>query len=284
MAKANLRFLGGSLTGLVLVLAACSSGTMPVGSKYVKTATIGASGGTVTVAASESSAIAGTSITIPPNALKGDVAISIGISTASVTPAHGTSIGPTIDFEPMGTTFAVPVTITVPGSLPNGMSAARVAVAAVDASQNASQLKAVFANGLATLQTTGLEQFAAYVTPADTACSTNADCAPGGVCVAGACQGTRDAGTTDADVPGACSTNADCSTGDVCVSGVCTPPVVQPDSGTDAGDAAPITCSGTQTDCGGVCVDLNANDQNCGACGIVCPSGTHCAAPGPRCY
>ena len=51
-----------------------------------------------------------------------------------------------------------------------------------------------------------------------------------------------------------------CASG-VCVGGVCAP----------AGGCAP-----GQTDCGGVCVDTCCDNNNCGACGNVCPAGLTC--------
>jgi hypothetical protein len=289
---------GGSLTALAIVLVACSSGTLPVGSKFVKTATVGTSGGTVTVAASDDSSIAGTSITIPANALKTDTTISIGISTRSLAPTGATGIGPVIDFEPVGTKFAVPVTITLPAALPSGGTASRVFVESFDGLSD-SQVTAEYASGVASIEATALAEFGAiYGAAPAAACMSNADCAPGGVCVSSVCQGTRPEpdGGVDANVPGACSSNADCPSGEVCVSSVCTAPTVVPEAGTDANDGSVIvsdagdagdandatTCPGTETDCSGVCVDLTSNNNNCGVCGMACPSGTTCMME--RCF
>jgi Cys-rich repeat protein len=292
IAKIGLWSLGGSFTGIALVLVACSSGSMAVGSKFVKTATVGASGGTVTVAASDDLAIAGTSSTIPPNALTGDITISIGISAESVTRTGATSVGPLIDFEPIGTKFAVPVSVTVPATLPSGVSASSVFVDAVDASHNQSQLTARYAGGLAAIQVTTLAEFAAYAATPDVSCTSDADCAPGGVCTSGTCTGTRvppdDAGdTTDSSVSGGCTADTDCSSGEVCIAGLCSPPTVVADSGTETdaiapSDAATVSCPGTEADCSGVCVDLTSDNGNCGECGIVCPSGTTCTME--RCF
>jgi hypothetical protein len=40
----------------------------------------------------------------------------------------------------------------------------------------------------------------------------------------------------------------------------------------------PFVCPGQHIDCGQICVDLAADDLNCGACGTVCPSGESCVA------
>src|ERR1019366_9001028 len=104
-----------------------------VGSKDVKTASIGAAGGTITVASSDDPTLIGTSITIPPNALTTATDISIGLSTGTVydkAASGSTAIGPVIDFEPSGTVFALPVTIPLPVTLPSGVSASRVFVEA----------------------------------------------------------------------------------------------------------------------------------------------------------
>ena len=44
--------------------------------------------------------------------------------------------------------------------------------------------------------------------------------------------------------------------------------------GCDAGSR----CKGTSVVCGGSCVDLHTDNQNCGACGTTCGSGTACSA------
>lgn len=36
-------------------------------------------------------------------------------------------------------------------------------------------------------------------------------------------------------------------------------------------------CAAGETDCSGICVDLEQDDVNCGACGNVCPGGERCA-------
>jgi hypothetical protein len=50
---------------------------------------------------------------------------------------------------------------------------------------------------------------------------------------------------------------------------------------TDAGTAATAPCPGGMgARCNGVCVNLQADDKNCGACGKVCRTGTHCNIAG----
>ena len=69
----------------VLVLAACSGGSS-VASKYVATAVIGPTGGTIPVTAADDSVLAGMFITIPAGALTTDTTISIGLSEQDVAP------------------------------------------------------------------------------------------------------------------------------------------------------------------------------------------------------
>jgi hypothetical protein len=54
-----------------------------------------------------------------------------------------------------------------------------------------------------------------------------------------------------------------CSHGDQCCSNYCANNV--------------CTCSPGQTNCNGTCVDLQTNNNNCGTCGNVCPSGATCS-------
>lgn len=50
------------------------------------------------------------------------------------------------------------------------------------------------------------------------------------------------------------------------------------DGQTDEGDVCGPTCTGGQTTCNGVCVDLSSNDENCGACNFACSTGLSCVA------
>lgn len=80
----------------------------------VTSAVIGASGGTVTVTCGPAE---GASLVVPPGALAADVTITIAETDAATgMPAGFTAAGPNIDFGPSGTTFAVPVTVTVPAT------------------------------------------------------------------------------------------------------------------------------------------------------------------------
>jgi hypothetical protein len=54
-------------------------------------------------------------------------------------------------------------------------------------------------------------------------------------------------------------------------------PDVAPDVTPDAEDAAPV-CPMGQTACGGVCLDLQTDTANCGACGTTCMAGQACVA------
>jgi hypothetical protein len=82
----------------------------------VATAVVGASGGTVSVTCGPA---AGASVVVPAGALASDVTLTIAAAPAATgVPAGFTAAGPTIEFGPTGTTFAVPVTVTVPVTTP----------------------------------------------------------------------------------------------------------------------------------------------------------------------
>ena len=76
------------------------------------------------------------------------------------------------------------------------------------------------------------------------------------------CQTCVDIEDTGCAIGGECCGGAECTgNGD----GVCTCP-----------QDAPETCNG-------VCVDLQSDEANCGACGVVCPEGETCQAGACRC-
>ena len=54
------------------------------------------------------------------------------------------------------------------------------------------------------------------------------------------------------------------------------------DAASDIGESdasGDVTCGTGQTACGGACVSIATDSQNCGACGRVCPKGCYTYAP-----
>lgn len=88
------------------------------------------------------------------------------------------------------------------------------------------------------------------------------------------CSGVCVALSGDVNNCGACGTK--CGNGQTCNNGACTnptPPPPPPDAGTTADSGA---CSfGTEL-CGGKCIDVLFDNNNCGRCNNVCPNGASC--------
>jgi stigma-specific protein Stig1 len=255
--------------GLAVAALACSSGPQNVGSKFVKTASVGPAGATISISASDDSAIAGTSITIPPNALAEATNISIGVSIIKVAnyAPGSTGLGQAIDFEPSGTVFSVPVSLTIPINIPAGVPSSRVFVEAVEADGTARQIHGTYANGLATVQVSGFTSFGGIQLPSAIAsCNSNADCPAGEVCVNAVCSGQNglDAGPapdSGQDASLSCSSNSDCAAGQTCVNGVC-------QTGLDAGPSdacVPTTCAASGATCGSL-PDGCGGSLSCGTC------------------
>lgn len=99
------------------------------------------------------------------------------------------------------------------------------------------------------------------------------ECPSGETCTGGEC--VHGALACGASVPGACPSGTSCWQGTACLPSGC------------AGEPDGTICSFTVTRfgacCGGTCVDPTRDDQNCGACGRVCGTGTTCAYYGD-CY
>jgi len=299
----------------VIALAACSSGSQNVASKYVASAVIGPEGGTIPVTTADDATLAGTSIVVPKGALSASTTISIGLSAQAVAQKGQTARGPVVDFEPSGTEFLVPVTIIIPTT---ATSATSLSVEAVegDGSVKALAVSSV-ASGLVTFKATGFTQFGA-VSSSSTSCSTDTDCASGTVCLDGVCAspgatcaaGETECGGTCVDLASdpsncgacgsacaagatcgsgvcattittvdggaACSTDSDCPAGSDCVSGECVTSVIVADACAPATCASlGLTCGSTSDGCGGT--------LNCGTCaddgGVDATSdATTCAA------
>ena len=88
-----------------------------------------------------------------------------------------------------------------------------------------------------------------------------------GVCCGGSC-------TNIYDSPGSCGGcgNA-CPAGELCYGGSCAHPVAC--SGNSQGGSC-ATDGGGGTCCGATCANLYDDPQNCGGCGLVCPTGSGC--------
>ena len=102
-----------------------------------------------------------------------------------------------------------------------------------------------------------------------TTCDTGAfEQCQGGVCTLScpaslpdACNGTCinfDNGVNGTNC-GGCGPTFDCPTGQVCSNGACQ-----------------LNCTGSTTLCNGACIDLMADEQNCGMCGLACPANGVC--------
>lgn len=118
---------------------------------------VGPSGGTVT-------SPEGVVLVVPANALSADTALSVVVSTA---PAPAGAASPLFRFEPAGTTFTVPVTVSIPLSEPLTDAAIYWTTAANDGEYEI--LAATVADGKATAKVSHFSN--SYVGPPNVACS-----------------------------------------------------------------------------------------------------------------
>lgn len=96
-------------------LAGCNEkDPVQLGSTHVESLDIGAVGGVIEISQAESQEIAGARVEIPSGALASTVRITVGIGDDSIVDRGGQSAGPVVDLGPDGTTFAKPITVTIP--------------------------------------------------------------------------------------------------------------------------------------------------------------------------
>lgn len=105
------------VAGLTVACGGGGAGALPQSPQSV-TQTVGSAGGTI-------AGPNGVVLAIPPNALAADTAITIAVDTGGAPPfpANAPSLGPAYSITPHGTTFGLPVTLTVPfdaAALPAG--------------------------------------------------------------------------------------------------------------------------------------------------------------------
>jgi len=256
---------------------ACAKSTLA--SKFIKSAKISASaGGTLTVTAADSADYAGTSITIPPGALAADTTISIAPAVCSESGcaglSAGVSLGPIVEFGPLGTQFSAPVTLRVPFSAAQ-LAASRnsdvfvyftASPSAPSGSNVSGQLTVDTSAGTVSFTASTLGDFSSWL-PDTCLEACPADCAAtGALCYSDGKQYCNDciaacSGATVAACP-SCQSDSDCSSGQSCVTSCSA-------TGQADGGAADGSCTSNCT--------LNVD-----ACVQAC--GVGCAAPGASCY
>lgn len=97
------------------VLAGCNEkDPVQLGSTHVESLDIGATGGIIEISRDESQEIAGARVEVPNGALSSVVRITVGIGDESIVNGGGSSAGPVVDLGPDGTTFAKPISVTIP--------------------------------------------------------------------------------------------------------------------------------------------------------------------------
>ncbi len=208
----------------------------------LRTAVIGPGGGTLALTSAESTALAGTSLTVPAGALAQEVTITARASSLAVVQLGDIAAGPVVDLGPEGTQFAVPVMITLPVAIPAGEVAADLRIEAVEGNGAARALGVGSqAGGFATFETSTFTRFGGVIHhPPDggSSCAADTDCSCA-QCLQGQCQsvicscpavpaGCAQPGPGPCCCPmacdagaGACASSADCGSTEYCATATC---------------------------------------------------------------
>jgi sugar lactone lactonase YvrE len=154
---------------LVLAVAACSEPPPShVPTPGAHCGSISATGGgSIAITSADDAQLGGASIDVAPNALAEDTVICVSTGAASVTPGGGEAAGPVVRFEPDGTRFLVPVTITLRYALPSGYTTSDLNVAAVESTGEQTTYSGAQLNiGASTVSfsISGFTDFGPYVT------------------------------------------------------------------------------------------------------------------------
>ncbi len=192
----------------------------------------------------------GSGVTIPAGALGSEVTVTVTPTPLAPTPSGSTAVGAPFVLGPEGQQFSSPVTVTLsfdPAKLPSGFTANDVVImTAAAGSTDFTALSGSRVDGTHVSATT--THFSVFV---PTVASQSGGCGPCGPA---------------------------CPTGQVCDNGHCAQTCRRSASaGCDPLKGGCSGCSTAKTLCGQVCVDVSADDSNCGACGTVCGAGKTCA-------
>lgn len=217
------------ISTLLLFGFACGDGdSNVVGSRFVVSDDIGTGGGALSVSPDQHAELAGTTLIVPAGAVDVPALFGIAVATENVVPADIEPLGPAVDFEPDGQTFAVPVEISLP--VPDDLTLDDLEIHALESDGTRRVIEPLaVADGIARFETAHFTGFQGGRRTAPRACQP-ADCgpqpgAPSYLCedgtsggFTGRCRRTA-AGTCGWEInncPPACTSNQACN-GQVCV-------------------------------------------------------------------
>ncbi|HVE81730.1 MAG TPA: hypothetical protein VND93_02740 [Myxococcales bacterium] len=289
---------------MVVALAGCQQ-TYPLASRYIKSVPVQASqGALVTVDASESEELAGSSISIPAGALSQDTTLTVELGLDALASGSDTAVSRVAVWGPAGTKLSSPAEVVLPFTLPATESADGLTVNLLrgDGTKVALDRVAFTVDGSNQAARFRLDELAALEVDVNH-CGELHPCTDGkvcreGTCVAPTCGGvacvagqlccnnhctTVEAGQTACPAP-QCGADHLCADGYFCDGGVCY---------RRCGDLNPCP-AGSVCSTAGTCVTAPTTD--CGpdrpcATGYVCDSGAcrfrcgpdfpehHCTAP-----
>lgn len=255
----------------VLLCCACSP-TQLVGSKYVKSETVGTQGATLTVSAADSLELAGTQLVIPAGALSAETQITLELGLEGLVAGTDKGAGEIVHWGPSGTKFAKPVTMTLPYKLAAGETADRLFVQVVEADGTRFAIDRTLLVVDETAKTVrfDVDGFTGFQPGTNTPCMSNNDCVMGQqVCVNGVC---KPSGCTSMSCQ--CTTNSQCAQGQVCTNGVCQACTTS----SCTGQCGTINqCPMGQTCVNGMCaLCMNGACSNTCSPNTMCPNGGVC--------
>jgi len=288
-----------TIATFTILAAACGAeDSMQVGSRFLASADVDASGGGFDVDG-QGSALDGLRLEVPAGAV--DAEVRLGVTPSDSLPVEEDIewVGPAADFEPDGQRFAVPVRITMPLSESLGEREPVIRVLSADGTEElleGAQVQVM--EGFVSFEIDHFTRFQPGGRQRPSGCTSDADCPQGDVCGQGGtcvtpppppeCRTDADcargetcsARQTCEPAPSGCAVDADCDTDEVCVrAGAARGMCVVGDCTEDADCAQGEECSPNYS-----CVPAPEcrADADCPP-GEVCSAGGMCGPPGPQC-
>jgi hypothetical protein len=266
---------------LALVLdGGCAKPSLPPPTTTTTTKTIGAAGGTVV-------ASDGTKIEVPAGALHTDTAITITPAADAPDPPAGTvAVGQAYVFGPEGTTFAVPVTVTLafdPAKVPT-FSDVVIMTAPVTATEYTSLATKVVDATHVSAETPHFSIFRPVaVAPAEGEGEGEGDPGEGegeGEGTAGEGEGEGNAGEGEGEGNAGEGEGEGAGAGEGEGEGAAGEGEGEGSAGEGEGEGS--SCSAGEHLCASGCVPIDS-PQDCGSCGVVCQPDQVCIGTAPSC-